>query len=94
MFYAHRYEELATAGLLKVGRAVADAFGRHALLPRHDLEDAIARGLGASPDAGRTESALATLRNLGYVWRVEALPEWEPGIPSLMDYVREHAPPT
>ena len=93
-FYAHRYEELATAGLLKVGRAVADAFGRHPLLPRHDLEDAIARGLGAGPDADRTESALATLRNLGYVWRVEALPEWEPGIPSLMDYVREHAPPT
>ncbi len=33
-----------------------------------------------------------TLRDLGYVWRTETRPLWEPGIPSLMDYVRVHAP--
>ena len=32
------------------------------------------------------------MRDLGYVWRPETTPMWEPGIPSLMDYVREFTP--
>ena len=90
-YYAQRFEELATGGLLPVGRAVADAFLGHAGLSRTELEDAIGAGLGKAAGLDEVETALATLRDLGYVWRVEGRPDWEPGIPSLMDYMREHA---
>ena len=33
-----------------------------------------------------------TLGHLGYIWRPDAVPTWEAGIPSLMDYVRAHTP--
>ena len=56
------------------------------------LDAALRQGLGAGPDAERVAAARDTLRDLGYVWRPEAVPLWEPGIPSLMDYVREHTP--
>lgn len=37
-------------------------------------------------------AAAEVLEHLGFVWRTKRLPRWEPGIPSLMDYLREHAP--
>ena len=37
-------------------------------------------------------AARDAIRDLGYVWRPEAKPLWEPGIPSLTDYVREYTP--
>ena len=82
-FYAHRHEEPASRHLLRVGRAVADAFERRPVLRRGELEDAIARGLGAGAAVGAVAGSLGTLRDLGYIWRIEALPDWEPGIPSL-----------
>ncbi len=56
------------------------------------LKQAIRAGLveGASRDAVR--QAAEVLSDLGFVWRARARPEWEPGIPSLVDYVREFAP--
>ena len=56
------------------------------------LETAICHGLGATPESDRITAAKDTFRNLGYVWRPGTEPVWEPGIPSLMDYVQEHAP--
>lgn len=92
-FYARRFEELAVRQLLPVGRSIADAFRGRPVLTRTELENAIGTGLndpaGAAEEVNR---ALETLRDLGFVWRVEARTEWEPGIPSLLDYVREHAP--
>ena len=91
-FYARRFEELATQRLLPVGRAVADAFRRRRVLTRSELENAISAGLNDLGAAAEPmERTLEVLRDLGYVWRVEARTEWEPGIPSLMDYMREHA---
>ena len=92
-YYLDRYEELETLRLLPVARAVAEAFDTRPLLDDVQLETAIRRGLDAAPGSDPTE-AKDTLRNVGYVWRPEAKPVWEPGIPSLMDYVREHAPVT
>ena len=37
---------------------------------------------------------LKNVGDLGYVWRPEATPTWEPGIPSLMNYVRAYTPVT
>ncbi|MYH29974.1 MAG: ATP-binding protein [Acidobacteria bacterium] len=92
-YYLDRYEELETLRLLPVARSVAEAFDTHPLLDDVQLETAIRRGLAAVPEADST-TAKDLLRNVGYVWRPEAKPVWEPGIPSLMDYVREHAPVT
>ena len=91
-YYLDRYEELEKLRLLRVARAVADAFHAHPLLDDVRLETAILGGLGTGRRADRLTAAKESLRHLGYVWRPEATPLWEPGIPSLMDYVREYAP--
>ena len=79
--------------LLPVARTVAEAFDTFPLLNDVQLETAILRGLDATPGSQPTE-AKDMLRNVGYVWRPDAKSAWEPGIPSLMDYEREHAPVT
>ncbi len=90
-YYAQRFEELAASGLLPVGRALAEAFSGNAALSRTELEGVIGAGLGPAAGLDEAVAALATMRDLGYIWRVEGRPDWEPGIPSLMDYMREHA---
>ena len=92
-YYLDRYEELETLRLLPVARTVAEAFDTRPLLDDAQLETAIRRGLDAAPESDPT-GAKNLLRNVGYVWRPEAKPVWEPGIPSLMDYVRQHLPVT
>ena len=92
-YYLDRYEELETLRLLPVARAVAEAFDTKPLLDDAQLETAIRRGLHAAAESDPT-GAKDLLRNVGYVWRPEAKPVWESGIPSLMDYVREHVPVT
>ncbi len=90
-FYARRHEELASGDLIPVARSVADAFRDRLSLTREELEKAIRAGLRDSgPAPERVLRAAAALRELGFLWRVEGRTEWEPGIPSLMDYVREH----
>lgn len=90
-YYAHRFEEMATRGLLPVSVAVSDAFRERDVLARGAVEEAIGRGLGEADDADRRGLAMQALRELGYIWRVDALPDWEPGIPRLMEYVHQHA---
>ena len=91
-FYARRLEELAVRQLLPVGRSLADAFRGRPVLTRTELEDAIGAGLHDPAEPAEVNRVLETLRDLGFVWRVEARTEWEPGIPSLLDYIREHVP--
>ncbi len=90
-YYAHRWRELATSRGLTVGRAIAEAFRNREALDHAELEAAVRSGLGevAGPEA--LEGAIEILRDLGYIWWMPAEPRWEPGIPSLMDYVREFA---
>ena len=54
-------------------------------------------GLAANADPGQVQMALTALQRLGFVWRPPGqLPpvHCEPGIPSLMAYVLDHAAPT
>ena len=63
------------------------------MLNRPALNAALAHGLGSPKrDPSELAAGLDGLAQLGFVWRVEGRPDWEPGIPSLMDYVREFAP--
>ena len=91
-YYLDRYEELEKRRLLPVARAVADAFDGRPRMDDPTLDAALRQGLRAGPDAERVAAVRDTLRDLGYVWRPEAVPLWEPGIPSLMDYVCEYTP--
>ena len=61
-------------------------------LTRTALDIALATGLEGGTDTTQRAAALDGLAQLGFVWRVEGRPDWEPGIPSLMDYVREFVP--
>ena len=88
-YYNHRFDELVRYRLLPVGRSVAEAFHRHPVLDDTQLEEAIRAGLGGSPETAAEERAAEALRDLGYIWRAKFRPEWEPGIPSLMDFVRQ-----
>ena len=91
-YYLDRYEELRREGLLPVARAVAEAFATRPLLTDAQMDAAIRQGLDAAAGPGGPAAAEQTLRRLGYVWRSGAEPAWEPGIPSLMDYMRERVP--
>lgn len=91
-YYLHRFDELRSRRLLAAGRTVAEAFRARAVLGDAELEGAVVAGLGGSASREDVERASEELSGLGFIWRTRARPEWEPGIPSLMDYVREHAP--
>ena len=91
-YYLQRYNELQEQGLLSVARAVAEAFDRRERLDSAQIEDAVRRGLGGKGNETRAATTVKTLGQLGYIWRPDAVPTWEAGIPSLMHYVRMHAP--
>ncbi len=91
-YYTQRFEELSRQGLLPVARAVADAFHRDPVLDDEALGIAIRTGLGGSPEPTAHERAAGSLRDLGYIWRTRGRLAWEPGIPSLMDFVRGGPP--
>ena len=91
-YYLERYDELRRAGLLPAARAVAEAFATRPLLTDPQVDAAVRQGLRDAGDPVGAAEAEQTLRRLGYVWRPGGEPAWEPGIPSLMDYMREHVP--
>ena len=88
-YYLDRFRELKERELLPAARAVAAAFRDGSRLSDAAFERAVAPGGGG---AGGAEAAEA-LEHLGFVWQAGGTPSWEPGIPSLMDYIVEHAPP-
>lgn len=90
-YHRQRYRELEDDNLLPAGRAVAEAFARNPVLDTADLHAAIG---AVTPDQDPSEVARAqrALTDLGFIWGTSPDPGWEPGIPSLLDYVREHAP--
>ena len=90
-YYLDRYDELRKRRLLPVAREVAAAFGGGLRLTDARLEEAVRSGIReGGPEPAEAEE---TLRGLGFVWRSDARPVWEPGIPSLMDYILEEVPP-
>ena len=86
-YYQDRYAELKSRGLLETARAVAMAFGARRALNTQELNQAIAgEPVGLDPPA-RVLDTRRYLRELGYIWQAPGRRDWEPGIPSLMDYV-------
>ena len=95
------YREIADAELLPAARSVAEAFAAarsdRTAPPAPTLSDsalnsAIRRGLGEEADVRRIAAARGRLDWLGYIWGTDRQPSWEPGIPSLMDYLLRYAP--
>ena len=89
-YYSDRYRELKKRDLLPAARAVAAAFRDEARLSDAALDRALERSGGDGP--GIAEAAEA-LEHLGFVWQARGTLSWEPGIPSLMDFILENAPP-
>ena len=90
-------EPICFAEVLSPYERVADRFQSMPTLTYEQLKSAVASGLTASADPQQTHTALTALQRLGFVWRPPGqLPpvRYEPGIPSLMAYVLDHAAPT
>ena len=91
-YYLHGFDELDRLDLLGVGRAVADTFRTRGVIGDPLLKQAIRAGLPEGASRNAVGQAAEVLSDLGFIWRARARPEWEPGIPNLMDYVRKFAP--
>ena len=90
-YYRERYNELRRRNLLPVASAVAAAFLGKSRLTDAEFHDAVQRAATGEGGPNPTEAADA-LEHLGFVWQTQALPMWEPGIPSLVDYIRNYGP--
>ena len=87
-YYEHRRDELERQDLLAVAASVADAFAERVTLAQDTLNAVIADALAldSAPEIVQYRDRLAMV---GYVWKPPgAGDEWQPGIPSLMRYVR------
>ena len=87
-YYEHRRDELGRQGLLQVAASVAGAFAERTTLAQDALDAVIADALAldSTPEIVRCRDRLAMV---GYVWKPPGAGDrWQPGIPSLMDYVR------
>ena len=89
-YYADRLQELEDGRLLPAAQAVAKALRERPRLDAEGLERAVRGALPASADDEAVGAARTALRHLGFIWREGGSRDWEPGIPSLMDYI---APP-
>ena len=92
LYYLERFNELADHDLLGAAHALAEAFLERQALHHAELREIALSGLGETAGAEQVSDALRTLRHLGFIWQSGPDPRWEPGIPSLMQYIREHAP--
>ena len=87
--YEDRYDELERSELLDVAARVAAGFGARATLPSRELNAVIAEALPAGHSTAQVLDCRDRLAGIGYVWKPPAAGNaWQPGIPSLMDYVR------
>ena len=91
-YYRQRYEELEKRELLEAARALAEAFRGGATLSAPAAKQAVRGALGRAGEGAGLLEALTAMKHLGFIWRSGPTPAWEPGIPSLMDYIREFVP--
>ena len=89
-FYQIRYAELRRLALLPPAHALAIAFDAGGTQTERACEQAIAKTLPGSKESDAFD-LLEQLRTLGYVWNRPGFVELEPGIPSLMEFVRTNA---
>ena len=91
-YYLDRFAELRKLRLLGVAQSVAAAFTDRQVLDGVELEKAVRAGLEDPSDDAAADAAELALSDLGFIWGTSPTPGWEPGIPSLMDYILEFAP--
>ena len=93
-YYRDRVRELDKFGLLPVARHVGARFGSEPTMTYEALKAAVGDGLARD---GSVFDTLAALEHLGFVWCPPGQTppaRYEPGIPSLMNYVlKYHVPP-
>ena len=90
-YYLDRDNELERAGLLEVARSVAELFTERQQVSREEIQAAVRRAPGFDDDE-KAFAARTTLGHFGFLWQASGTRDWEPGIPSLMDYIRDGAP--
>lgn len=88
-YYETRFRELETRGLVAAAAAIAETFAGQAELSDPTLRTIVATALPEASDASGLQAALDALADLGYVWRSPTARDWTPGIPSLMDYLKD-----
>ena len=66
---------------------MAEVFRERSAVRRGEVLAAVSQAPGFE-DPVAAAQARRSLSHLGFLWRAGAMPEWEPGIPSLMDYIR------
>ena len=91
-YYEHRRDEMERQDLLPVAGAVAAAFAGRATLAQDELNAVIGDAL-AGASTPETVACRERLALVGYVWKPPGAGDrWQPGIPSLMQYLRSPAP--
>ncbi len=90
-FYQIRCAELNRRGAMPAAQALAAAFGDRETLSEGACRRAVDGTLPEGTDPDRTTDLVETLRSLGYVWSPPGELELQPGIPSLMEFVRANA---
>ena len=88
-YFRQRLDELRKRRLSRVALSVATAFCGRSVLTDPQLDAAVEAGLGGAAHPKAADDAIEALGDLGFIWRVDDRMEWEPGIPSLMDYARD-----
>ena len=91
-YYQDRYQELETRGLVPAAIAVAPLFQTGAPASDHAIDVALTE---TGADAATRLAAREGLNRLGYLWSPpgQLQPVWVAGIPSLVTYVLDRAPP-
>ncbi len=97
LYYDRRFDELDDAGLVSVAARVAAEFSGAKRVLREQVKTAIhsaleQEGKGTAPDRAAVREADRVLRHRGYIWPVvhQRTPCYEPGIPSLMQFVYDY----
>ena len=90
-FYQIRCSELNRLRALPAAGALAAAFSDRETLTERACRQAVARTLPEGTDPDQAADLVEGLRSLGYVWSPPGELELEPGIPSLMEFVRANA---
>ncbi len=88
-YYRERRSEFVDAEVLPLAHAVANAFFESSIrMEDAQLESVVDK---VELDGWSRPKKLRFLRSRGFVWRPASNVGWEPGIPSLMDYILEEA---
>ncbi len=93
--YRIRRNEIKKLRLLPVAESIADAFLQSGSPTLHEstLEESIKKGMANDNEPVTNERVMEKaeqLSHLGYIWQLEGS-DYEPGIPSLMSYVRKYS---